>query len=157
MAGKKHASDRPSGPATISNRRAGYEYLLTDEYEAGLVLTGSEVKSLFLGRAHLTDAFCRVLNDEIWLMNADIEPYDKASHFGHDRRRDRKLLLHRKEIEQLRRKTLEKGLSLIPLKIYFKKGKAKVLIALGQGKKLFDKRETIKDKDVQRQMDRGEF
>ncbi|MBX3110838.1 MAG: SsrA-binding protein SmpB [Fimbriimonadaceae bacterium] len=155
MAAKVAKADGPRGPATISNRKAGFDYHFVDNVEAGLVLVGSEVKSLFLGRANLTDAFCRVLDGEMWLLNLDIEPYDKASRFGHERRRDRKLLLHRKEIDVLARKVQEKGLSLIPTKIYFKDGKAKVNIALAQGKKDYDKRDSIKEKDQRRAQQRG--
>ncbi len=155
MAAKAVKADGPRGPATINNRKAGFDYFFVDNVEAGLVLVGSEVKSLYLGRANLTDAYCRVVGGEMWLFNLDIEPYDKASHFGHERRRDRKLLLHRKEIDVLERKAQEKGLALVPTKIYFKGGKAKVNIALAQGKKAYDKRESIKEKDQRRAMQRG--
>ena len=157
MAGKKDATNRSSGPATISNRKAGFEYHLIDEYEAGIVLLGSEVKSLFLGRANLTDAFCRVINGEAWLINMDVEPYEQANRFGHERRRDRKLLLHKHEIDQLKRKTMEKGLSLVPTKVYFNKGKVKVRVYTARGKQLHDKRDSIKEKDLRRSMQQGEF
>lgn len=143
------------GPATIQNRRARYDYELSDTYEAGMVLQGSEVKSLFFGRANLTDAFARVLNDELWLINVDIEPYTHSHGFQPDRRRDRKLLMHRHEIEQIRRKADEKGFSLIPTKLYFKGGKAKVEIALARGKKKHDKRDQITEKDQRRALQRG--
>jgi len=157
MAGTKPAKAKSSGPASLSNRKAGYEFHLEDDFEAGIVLAGSEVKSLYLGRANLTDAFVRVLNGELWLINFDIEPYEQANRFGHERRRDRKLLAHRKEIDVLKRKTLEKGLALIPTKVYFSKGKVKVRVALGRGKQLHDKRDSIKEKDIRRSMDRGEY
>ncbi|MBS1707541.1 MAG: SsrA-binding protein SmpB [Armatimonadetes bacterium] len=155
MAAKAKKADGPRGPATISNRKAGFDYHFVDNVEAGIVLLGSEVKSLFLGRANLTDAFCRVVDNELWLFSLDIEPYDKAARFGHERRRDRKLLMHRKEIDTLARKAQEKGLALIPTKIYFKDGKAKVNVALAQGKKDYDKRDSIKEKDQRRAAQRG--
>jgi SsrA-binding protein len=152
----KNSKDKQkSGPATIQNRKAAFEYHFEDTYEAGIALQGSEVKSLFLGRANLTDAYCQVKEGEIYLLSLDIEPYEFANAFGHDRRRTRKLLMHKKEIELLRRKSEEKGLTIIPFKIYFKDGKAKVAIALARGKKTYDKRDTIKARDEQRDLDRG--
>jgi len=142
------------GPATIVNRRAAHEYEFLDTYEAGMVLVGSEVKSIFLGRASLTDAYCRISNNELFLFNADIEPYANARHYVHERRRDRKLLLHRREITQIYRKVDEKGLALIPYKIYFKGGKAKIEIAVARGKKTYDKRETLKSREMQRDLER---
>lgn len=118
------------------------------------MLVGSEVKSLFLGKAHLNDAFCRVHNGELFLINADIEPYEKSSVFQHERRRDRKLLMHRKEINTLDRKSMEKGLSLIPLALYFKNGKVKVNVGLGKGKALYDKRDKIAQDDERREVER---
>lgn len=156
MAKKKSESLKNKGPATIQNRRARHDYELVETHEAGLVLAGSEVKSLYLGRASLADAFCHVSNGELWLVNMDIEPYTHASHFQHDRRRDRKLLMHRSEIANLQRKTDAKGFALIPTKVYFnQKRKAKVEIALARGKKQHDKRETIKEKDQARAFARG--
>ena len=157
MSGNKAKGVARSGPATISNRRAGFDYHFESDIEAGIVLVGSEVKSLYLGRANLTDAFCRVVDGEIWLMSMDIEPYAQASHFGHERRRDRKLLMHRREIDVLKRKTLEKGLALVPTKVYFVKGKVKVRVALARGKQSHDKRDSIKEKDMDRQIRRGEL
>lgn len=154
MGKKKSGPVEKIGPATINNRRAGYEYEFLETFEAGIVLVGSEVKSLYKGRASIADAHCRVISGELWLINADIEPYSHASHFAHDRRRDRKLLMHRREIDNLRRKTEEKGLALICTKLYFNKGKAKALIALGRGKKHYDKRETIKERESARDLAR---
>lgn len=148
---KKGSGDAPKGPATISNRRATYDYQVLDTVECGLVLVGSEVKSLYLGRATLTDAFCRVRDGEMWMIASDIEPYSHSSVFGHERRRDRKLLLHRREIEKLERATNEKGISLIPLRIYFKGGKAKVALGLCKGKKTYDKREAITEREIKRE------
>jgi SsrA-binding protein len=151
---KNKGDKEPSGPATIANRRARFDYEVLDTYEAGIALVGSEVKSLFLGRANLTDAFCQVLRGEMWLIGMDIEPYSHASHFLPDRRRDRKLLLHRKEIDLIERKSQEKGFALIPLKVYFKNGRVKVEIGLCRGKKQYDKRTQIAERETRREMER---
>lgn len=145
------------GPATVQNRKASFDYEFVETHEAGIALVGTEVKSLFLGRANLVDAYCDVKDGELWLHSMDIEPYDKSSHFAHERRRDRKLLMHRREIDLLRRKSLEKGLALIPFRVYFnEKGRVKVAIALAKGKRQYDKREAIKKKETRREMERGE-
>ncbi len=142
-------------PKSIQNRKARYDYAIQDTYEAGLILSGTEVKSLYQGKGNLTDAFCRVMKEELWILNLDIEPYDNASVFGHERRRDRKLLMHRKEIATLERKQMEKGLSIIPLSVYFNdRGKAKVQIALARGKSNYDKRDSIAKDDTRREIDR---
>lgn len=120
-----------------------------------MVLVGTEVKSLFLGRANLTDAYCRITSGEMWLFNADIEPYSHASHFQHERRRDRKLLLHRREIDLIQRRSQEKGFTIIPLALYFKNGKAKAEIALGRGKAKYDKRHKIAADEARRDTDRA--
>lgn len=151
---KKGAAKENKAPATIQNRRARFDYQFIESHEAGIALAGSEVKSIYLGRAHLTDAYCRITGGELFLMNFDIEPYEKATHFQPDRRRDRKLLMHRKEIDLLERKSQEKGLALIPGRVYFKNGRVKVEVALARGKAQYDKRDKIaKDeerKEVQR-------
>lgn len=152
---KGKVQNEKKGPATITNRRAFYDYEFSEQLEAGIALVGSEVKSLFHGRANLTDAYVRISNNELWLVAMDIEPYDKSSHFGHDRRRDRKLLMHRREINTLARKTMEKGLALIPTKVYFNHGKVKIEIGVGRGKRQYDKRESIKEKDQRREAARG--
>lgn len=160
MASKKGKGGKEGdkkGPATIQNRKASHEYHFEDTLEAGIVLVGSEVKSLFLGRAHLTDAYCQVKSGELWMYQFDIEPYEYTKSFQPDRRRDRKLLVHRREIDQLRKQSEEKGLTLIPIKVYFKDGKAKVLVAVARGKKLYDKRESQKEKDIQRDISRERF
>lgn len=151
---KSKTKQEAVGPKTIQNRKARFEYLILDEFEAGMVLVGSEVKSLHNGRGNLTDAYCRVVDEEIWIYQLDIEPYTHSSKFQHERRRDRKLLMHKKEIQVIERKSLEKGFSIIPLEVYFNHGKAKVKIALARGKALYDKRETLMKKDTQREMDR---
>jgi len=152
---KAKAKAEQKGPATIQNRKASYEYEFLDTYEAGIVLVGSEVKSLFLGKANLTDAYCQVVGGEMWVFNLDIEPYSHTVHYGQARRRERKLLLHRKEIDLIARKSQEKGLALIPFRVYFKGGKVKVEIALARGKKQYDKRDSIKEKDQRREMERS--
>ncbi len=138
----------------ISNRRARFEYEILETFEAGIVLVGSEVKSLRQGKANLQDSYALVKNGEIWLLNMHINPYEQANQFNHDPLRTRKLLLNKSEIAKLQVKTNEKGLTLIPLKLYFKKGNAKVQLGIGKGKKLHDKRESIKERDVEREMRR---
>lgn len=154
--GKKNDGKGPVSPARIDNRRARYDYSILEEFEAGIQLVGSEVKSIFLGRAHLTDAYCRVVGGEMYILNMDVEPYDKASAFGHDRRRDRKLLLHRKQIDTLERRSQEKGLAIVPLRVYFnERGRVKVRIGLGRGKAQYDKREKIAKDEARRDMERA--
>ena len=133
------------------NRKARHDYELLDSYEAGIALQGSEVKSVFLGRVNMTDAFCQVLKGEIWLQNLDIEPYAHSSVFQPERRRDRKLLLHRKEIDMIQRKSQEKGLTIVPSKIYFKNGRVKVEIALARGRRQYDKRDKIEADQARRE------
>lgn len=142
-------------PATIVSRKARHNYEFISTYEAGIVLQGSEVKSLFAGQANMVDAHCAVVDNELWLINLDIEPYKHAaSSFVPDRRRDRKLLMHRREINMIGRKSQEKGLAIVPFRIYFKNGRAKVEIALARGKRQFDKRRAIKEKDQRRELKR---
>lgn len=154
---KKGAEKKNEGPRSIQNRRARFDYHIEDTYEAGIELVGSEVKSIFLGRANLTDAYCKVIKGQMFLINLDVDPYDKGvAAFLPDRRRDRKLLLHRKEINTLERKAQEKGFSLLPLSMYFNsRGKVKLQIGLGKGKALYDKRDKIAKDDERREMDRA--
>lgn len=142
-------------PRSIVNRKARHEYELLDSWEAGVVLVGSEVKSVWLGRVNMTDAFVRILNGEAWLMELDIEPYEHATAYKPERRRDRKLLLHRKEIELIQRRAHEKGLTIVPTKIYFNHGRVKVEICLARGKKQYDKREQLAKDDARREMERA--
>lgn len=137
------------------NRKARYEYIIEESYEAGLVLSGSEVKSLRDGKANLKDSYGRILKGEAFLLNAHISPYPAANQFNHEPNRTRKLLLHKNEIRRLTGKVKERGLTLIPLKLYFKGGKAKVELALARGKKLYDKRETLRRKVAQREVERS--
>ena len=137
------------------NRRARHEYHLLERFEAGLVLTGTEVKSLRDGRAELQRAYGDVRGGEVWLVGAHIAPYEAGTVGSHDPDRDRKLLLHRKEIASLTGKVQEKGLTLIPTRLYFKDGRAKVELALARGKELRDKRRDLAKRDAQRQIDRA--
>ncbi len=137
-----------------TNRKARHNFQIDDEYEAGIVLVGSEVKSIREGRVSFMDAYADIKNGELFLRQLHISPYKYAYNDNHDPLRTRKLLLHRYEIKKLLVKIREKGYTLVPLKIYFKNDKIKVQIGLGKGKKLYDKRETIKQKDVKRDMAR---
>src|SRR5262245_23754019 len=153
MATKQSAS---AGEKTICvNRQARHNYFIDETYEAGLVLVGSEVKSLRDGKANLTDSYAQIRKGEAFLVNTHISPYAGANRFNHEPTRTRKLLLHRREIERLTGKTKERGLTLIPLKLYFKGGRAKVELGLARGKKLYDKRETLKRKMAQREVERS--
>ncbi|MFN2199296.1 MAG: SsrA-binding protein SmpB [Anaerolineales bacterium] len=137
-----------------TNRKARHEYFLMDEYEAGLVLQGSEIKSVRAGRISLAQAYIRIENNEAWLVDAHIAPYDQAARFNHEPTRPRKLLLHRKEISHLEAEVTQKGVTIIPLKVYLKDGLAKIEIAVAKGKKLYDKRDAIAKRDAQREMER---
>jgi SsrA-binding protein len=138
-----------------TNRRARHDYSIEETFEAGLSLLGSEVKSLRAGRADLKDGYGVVEGSEAWLVGVHISPYQFAREGGHEPERTRKLLLHRGEIARLRGKLDQKGLTLIPLRLYFKKGKAKVEMGLGKGKARYDKRETIKRRQAEREMQRA--
>jgi SsrA-binding protein len=137
------------------NKKARHDYHLEDIYEAGLVLLGTEVKSLRAGRASLVDSYAHIKDGEVWLENAHIPEYLQGSWTNHEPRRSRKLLLHRSEIVKLIGKTKESGLTLVPLSIYFKDGNAKVEIALARGKKAYDKRQTLAARDAAREIDRA--
>jgi len=137
------------------NRKARHDYIIEETYEAGLVLTGSEVKSLREGRANLKDSYARIDRGEAFLLNTHISHYSAAHHFNHDPTRTRKLLMHKREIMRLMGKVQEQGLTLIPLRLYFKNGRAKVELALARGKKLYDKRETTREREVKRDIARA--
>lgn len=137
-----------------TNRRAKHEYFILDQYEAGLVLRGSEVKSIRAGQVSIAEAYVRTDGNEAWLVDAHIAPYEQASIYNHEPRRPRKLLLHRKEIDELWDAVRKKGVTIIPTKVYLKDGLAKVEIAIARGKKLYDKREAIAKKDLQRELER---
>ncbi|MBS3967719.1 MAG: SsrA-binding protein SmpB [Truepera sp.] len=138
----------------IKNRRATFDYELLEAFEAGLVLTGSEVKSLRQGGATLTEAFARIKGDEVWLEGMHIAPYKDASYNNHEPLRSRKLLLNRREIAEIKRGLTRQGLTLIPTRLYFKEGWAKLTVALARGKKLHDKRQAVAKKEAEREMER---
>ena len=139
----------------IVNRQASFNYFIEDKYEAGIVLTGTEIKSIRLGKCNIKDSYVIIRNNEVYLLNAHISHYEQGNIFNHDETRNRKLLLNKKEIFKLRDKLNIEGYTLIPLKIYFVKGRAKVLIGVCKGKKNYDKRESIKEKDLQREMNKN--
>lgn len=144
------------GPIKIiaENRKARHDYLIVDQFEAGLVLTGTEVQSLRMGKANLKDSYARIKDGEVWLHQVHISPYPFAYYNNHEPLRVRKLLLHKREIARLYAKANEQGYTLVPLKLYFKDGKAKVTIALAKGKRQYDKRQSIRDREQKREMDR---
>jgi SsrA-binding protein len=137
------------------NRRARHDYHIEDVYEAGIALTGTEVKSLRAGRASLTDGFAEISNHEVWLQGVHIPEYTHGTWTNHEPRRTRKLLLHRKEIDKLAAATAERGLTMVPLSLYFKDGKAKVELALARGKRTYDKRHELARRDAAREVDRA--
>lgn len=136
----------------INNRKANYDYEIIDKYECGIVLVGTEVKSIRNGNANLKDSYAIIRNNELFLLNMHIGEYKEGNIFNHDERRTRKLLMHKKEILKLRDKIEISGFTLVPIKLYFKGNVAKILIGLAKGKKNYDKRESIKKKDIERQI-----
>jgi SsrA-binding protein len=153
---KEKAKPEGNGILIVArNRKARHEFDLLEKIEAGIVLTGTEVKSLRNGKANLEDAYASVDRDEVWLYGCDIPEYLQANQLNHKPKRPRKLLLHRREIDKLISKAAEKGLTIVPLQIYFKKGMAKVEIATARGRKSHDKREALKAKDAKREIDRA--
>lgn len=137
-----------------TNRKARHEYHIFDQYEAGLVLRGSEIKSIRAGQISIKEAYVQVNEDEAWLIDAHIAPYDQASIYNHEPRRPRKLLLHKRQIRDLYDDVRQKGVTIIPLRVYLRDGLAKVEIAVAKGKKLYDKRQTIAKRDAQREIER---
>jgi SsrA-binding protein len=148
---EKPKSDRK---VVTANRKARHEYSIEDTVEAGLVLTGTEIKSIRAGRVSLADSYARVENGEAWLYNLHISPYEQGNRFNVDSVRKRKLLLHRREIDRLIGKAQEKGMALIPLSLYLRHGFAKVELGTGRGKKLYDRRQAIADRDAEREKER---
>ena len=134
----------------VKNRKAYFDYFILKEIECGIALTGTEIKSIRKGSVNLRDTYARIKNNEVYVINMFIGKYDEGNQFNHDERRQRKLLLHKKEIIKLSQEIKEQGLTLVPLKLYFKNNHAKLLIGLCKGKKLYDKRETIKQRDLDR-------
>jgi len=148
-------TEKPEKESIARNRRARHDYQILDTWEAGIVLTGSEVKSLRNGKANISDAYGIVKEGEVHLLNLHISPYEQASYFNHEPTRTRKLLLHRREIRRMIGAVERQGLTLVPLELYFKRGKVKVVLGLGRGKKLFDKRADEKKRDDERDMQRA--
>ena len=137
------------------NRKAGHDYFIEETYEAGLVLQGTEIKSIRAGRVSLNDAHIRIMNGEAFIINMNVATYEQGNRFNHDPTRSRKLLLHRSEIDKLFGLVQQKGYAIVPLKLYIKNGFAKLLIGLGRGKKQYDKREDMKQKQMKRDIDRA--
>ena len=137
-----------------NNRKAGFEYFLFERFEAGLALKGSEIKSIRAGQISLAEAYIRVDENQAWLIEAHIAPYLHANRFNHDPKRPRRLLLHRKEIHEMWDAVRQKGVTIVPMRVYLKNGRAKLEIAIAKGKKLHDKREAIARRDAEREMDR---
>ena len=136
----------------IKNKKALFDYTIEDTYEAGIILTGTEIKSIRDGKANLKDSYAIIKNGEVFLLNMHISHYDKGNIFNHEETRTRKLLLNKREILKIRDKIEIKGYSLVPIKLYFSKNRAKILLGVGKGKKVFDKRESIKEKDIEREI-----
>jgi len=142
---------------SIKNRRASHEYYIVQSYEAGIVLQGTEIKSIRAGKVNFKDSFAKVERGECWLHNLHISPWEKASYFNHDAERKRKLLLHKHEINRLKTKVDEQGMTLVPLEILINEhGLCKIIIALAKGKNYFDKRDSLHQKDLQREKERHE-
>lgn len=140
----------------VRNRKASFEYHLLGTYECGMVLTGSEIKSIRAGGASINEAFCAFAGDDLVVRNMQINPYGTNPHFVHEPKRDRKLLLHRSELSKLKRKLKDAGITIVPIRLYInERGLAKLEVALAKGKKAYDKRESIKARDVQRDLERG--
>lgn len=153
---KQQEELRKKSPIQIKNRKASFEYFFIEEFTAGIVLTGTEIKSIRLGKASLVDTYCTVINGELWVKGMSISPYFYGSYNNHDQKRDRKLLLTRREIQRLESATKQTGYTIVPLLVFIDdKGRAKMDIALCKGKKEFDKRQTLKEKEDRREMDRA--
>ncbi|TWU00536.1 SsrA-binding protein [Botrimarina colliarenosi] len=147
--------DNPNEKTIATNRKARFEYEVLDHLECGVVLVGSEVKSLRDGKMSLDESYARMDKGEVWLVGCNIEEYRNATHVQHEPKRRRKLLMHRREIKKFAARAYEKNLTLVPLKMYFKGGRAKLLLGLCRGKKTYDKRESMKQKTAKRDMDRA--
>lgn len=150
MAEKK---SRFTNKVNIRNKRASYEYEFIDKYVAGIMLKGTEIKSIREGKVNLADGYCVFLKDELFVKNIHISPYKQGTHFNHEPTRERKLLLHKRELHKLKQKSEEKGLAIVPIKLFTNvRGLAKLEIALARGKKLYDKRQSIKEKDLKHEL-----
>lgn len=150
----KKEEKKKNTPPKIQNRKARHDYHIDETFEAGVALKGTEVKPIRAGKASLNEAFAYLQSGEVWLKNMYVKPYEFGTHNNHDERRDRKLLLKKSEIREIDKYINQKGYALIPLKLYFKRGYAKILVGLGRGKKSYDKRDDIKEKDARRELDR---
>lgn len=151
-------SEKIQKNVSISNRRASFEYFFLERYETGIQLTGTEIKSIRQSKVNLQDAYCLFLGDELFIRNMHISPYTEGTHYNHEPLRDRKLLLTRRELRKLAEKLKDQGLTIVPVKLFTnQKGLAKLDIALAKGKKLFDKRDSIKERDTKREMDRSGY
>ena len=146
---------RPANKINILNKRARFEYEILEEYEAGIMLTGTEIKSIRMSKASIAESFCEFVREELYVINMSIEEYKFGTFYNHKVKRERKLLLHKQELNKLEKRVKDVGNTIIPLKFYINAhGKAKLLIALARGKKLYDKRETIKEREKKRSLDR---
>ena len=141
----------------IKNKKAYFDYFIEEECECGIVLTGTEIKSIRKGSCNLKDSYARIKNNEILMINSFISYYEEGNRFNHEERRERKLLLHKKEILKIKNKIEKEGYSLIPLKLYLKNGRAKLLLGIAKGKKLYDKRQSIKERDLKREFDKKKY
>ena len=153
---KQQEELRKKSPVQIKNRKASFEYFFIEEFTAGLVLTGTEIKSIRAGKASLVDTYCTIIRGELWVKGMSISPYFYGSYNNHEQKRDRKLLLTKREINRLAAATKQTGYTIVPLLIFIdEKGRAKMDLALCKGKKAFDKRQTLKEKEDRREMDRA--
>ena len=145
----------PGDRVVTQNRRAFHDYFIDDTIEAGIALTGSEIKSIRDGKITISEAYVRVDNDELWLTGANVAPYTHGAYANHDPMRPRKLLVHRRQIEELRGETERKGMTLVPLRVRLRRGRAKIDIGVARGKKLYDKRQTVAERDAKRNIERA--
>ena len=153
---KQEEEIRKKSPVNIRNRKASFEYFFIETFTAGLVLTGTEIKSIRAGKASLVDSYCLIINGEMWVRGMSVSPYFYGSYNNHEQKRDRKLLLTKREIQRLHSATKQTGYTIIPLLVFIdEKGRAKMDIALCKGKKAYDKRQTMKEKEDRREMDRA--
>jgi len=153
---KTEQERRKKSPVQIRNKKASFEYFFIDTYTAGIVLTGTEIKSIRMGKASLTDAYCYIHNGEIWVKGMSVSPYSYGSYNNHEMKRDRKLLLNRREIRHLAEDTKQPGFTIVPTLVFIDEhGRAKIDIALARGKKQYDKRQTLKEKEDRREMERA--
>ena len=153
---KQEEEIRKKSPVNIRNRKASFEYFFIETFTAGLVLTGTEIKSIRAGKASLVDSYCLIINGEMWVRGMSVSPYFYGSYNNHEQKRDRKLLLTKREIQRLHSATKQTGYTIVPLLVFIdEKGRAKMDIALCKGKKAFDKRQTMKEKEDRREMDRA--